>query len=108
VSPIDDPNNYQFANFLFPTGFRLSRFTASTALCSYRSAAVLHQEVEDRPSAQDLREAVYFAYRTQPASQDAGNPPVANKYGPVADLIYINGRLTEPATLKVGTGGESS
>ncbi|MDQ1692637.1 MAG: hypothetical protein QOH85_172 [Acidobacteriaceae bacterium] len=43
----------------------------------------------------------------QPASYDAGNPPVANKYGPVADVIYITANLTQPATLKVDTGGES-
>jgi hypothetical protein len=43
----------------------------------------------------------------QPASYDVGNPPVANKYGPVADVIYITANLTQPATLKVDTGGES-
>jgi glucan endo-1,3-alpha-glucosidase len=32
---------------------------------------------------------------------------VANKYGPVADVIYITANLTESATLKVDTGGES-
>lgn len=30
-----------------------------------------------------------------------------NKYGPVADVIYITANLTEPATLKVDAGGQS-
>ena len=88
VSPIDDPNKYQFANSLNLLPYFIKWYKTG-----------------QQPTI--TREAVYFAYRTQPASYDAGLPPVANKYGPVADVIYITPNLTEPATLKADTGSES-
>jgi hypothetical protein len=54
------------------------------------------------------QEAKIAAYEKEiKQAQAAGTPPVQNKYGPVADVIYITANLTEPATLKVDTGGQS-
>jgi len=38
---------------------------------------------------------------------DAGTPPVAHKFGPVADDVYITAILTAPADLQVATGGRT-
>jgi glucan endo-1,3-alpha-glucosidase len=100
VSPIDD--------LLFPTGvplFTLNYFHSHYAATDLLPYFIKWYKTGHQPRI--TRDAVYFAYRTQPASYDAGLPPVANKYGPVADVIYITANLTEPATLKVDTGGES-
>ena len=46
-------------------------------------------------------DTLFWFYRTQSFKTDAGKPPVANKYGPVADLIYVTANLRAPATLEV-------
>ncbi len=108
VSPIDDPNKYQYANYLdtfgIPTstlGYFHSHYAATDLLPFF--IKWYKTGVEPRIT----KDAVYYAYRTQQARYDAGTPPVANKYGPVADVIYITSNLREPATLKVTSGGQS-
>ena len=108
VSPIDDPNKYPGANFLDSTGVprnTLGYFhshAAATALLRffiqwYKSGAepAVHQD------------AIYYFYRTQSLTHDAATPPVAHKYGPVADDLYITANLTAPADLSIRTGGRS-
>ena len=108
VSPIDDPNKYQYANYLNTFGIPLgtlgyfhSHYAATDLLPFYIEWYKTGRQPRIR------RDAIFYAYRTQPASYDAGTPPVANKYGPVSDRIYITANLTAPATLKVTTGGRS-
>ncbi len=55
-----------------------------------------------------MRDAVYYFYRAQPKSVDAGKPSVEHKYGPVADVVYITANLTAPAELRVTQGGEDA
>ena len=109
VSPIDDPNKYPGANFLDSTGVPRSTLgyfhshSAATALlrffidwcCKSGVEPAIHQD------------AIYYFYRTQTLTRDATTPPVAHKYGPVADDLYITANLAAPADLHVRTGGRS-
>jgi hypothetical protein len=107
ISPIDDPNRYPNANFLDSTGVPLgtrgyfhSHAGADGLLAFYIQ---WYKTGVEPPITQD---AIYYFYRTQPISADAGSPPVAHKYGAAADVIYIASNLTAPAELRVTTGGE--
>jgi glucan endo-1,3-alpha-glucosidase len=109
VSPIDDPNKYQYANFLVTTGVptsTLGYFHSHYGATDLLPFFIHWYKTGTQPPI--TRDAIYYAYRTQQASYDAGTPPVANKYGPVADVIYITSNLTAPATLKVNSGGQST
>jgi len=108
VSPIDDPNKYANANYLNSTGVpstTLGYFHSHYAATDLLPFFTQWYKTGVQPAI--TKDAIYYAYRTQPAGYDAGTPPVANKYGPVADVIYVTANLTAPATLKVGTGGQS-
>ncbi len=106
VSPVDDPNKYPGASFLDASGISL---TTRDYFHSHAGAAALlpffiqWYKTGVEPAIE--RDAVYFFYRTHSTTTDAGKPPVAHKYGPVADLLYITANLTAPADLCVTTGG---
>jgi glucan endo-1,3-alpha-glucosidase len=108
VSPIDDPNKYAGANFLNASGIPLNTqgyfhsHAAATALLSY---FIQWYKTGHQPAI--ARDAVYYFYRTQLKDVDAGTPPVAHKFGPVKDVIYITANLTAPAELTVTTGGHA-
>ncbi len=109
VSPIDDPNKYPNANYLNTTGVpssTLGYFHSHSAATDLLPFFIQWYKTGQQPTI--TKDAVYFAYRTQPASFDAGTPSVANQYGPVSDQIYITANLTAAATLKVTTGGQTS
>jgi glucan endo-1,3-alpha-glucosidase len=109
VSPIDDPNKYPNANFLNTTGVpssTLGYFHSHYAVTDLLPYFIQWYKTGTQPAI--TQDAVYYAYRTQPASANPGTPSVANKYGPVADVIYITSNLTAPATLKVTSAGQST
>ena len=109
VSPIDDPNKYPFANFLNTTGVptsTLGYFHSHYAATDLLPFFIQWYKTGVQPAINT--DAIYFAYRTQPAAFNAGTPSVANKYGPVADSIYITSNLTAAAILKVTTGGQTA
>ena len=108
VSPIDDPNKYPGANFLDSTG--VPRSTLGYFHSHAAATALLRFFIEWYKSGAEPaieQDAVYFFYRTQTLSHDAAIPPVAHKYGPVADDLYITANLTAPADLRIHTGGRA-
>lgn len=108
VSPIDDPNKYPGANFLDASG--IPRTTRDYFHSHAGAAALLQFFIQWYKTGVEpaiTRDAVYFFYRAQSMAVDAGKPPVAHKFGPVADLLYITANLTAPADLRVTTGGQT-
>ena len=108
VSPIDDPNKYPGANFLDSTG--VPRSTLGYFHSHAAATALLRFFIEWYKSGVEPaihEDAVYYFYRTQALAHDAATPPVAHKYGPVADELYITANLTAPADLQVRSGGRS-
>jgi glucan endo-1,3-alpha-glucosidase len=108
VSPIDDPNKYPDASFLLSSGIPAG--TRGYFPSHAGASALLPFFIEWYKTGREpaiTRDAVYYFYRTQPKSVDAGKPPVAHKYGPVADVVYITANLTAPAELRVTQGGET-
>jgi glucan endo-1,3-alpha-glucosidase len=106
ISPIDDPNRYIGANFLsgsgVPPGTR-GYFHSHAAAGELMSCYIRWYKTGREPVIAD--DAIYWFYRTQPASSDAGTPSVKNKYGPLADVIYITANLKSRAKLRVDSGG---
>ena len=107
VSPIDDPNRYPEANSLNGTG------VPSGTLGYFHSHAGVDQLLAYyirwyKTGVQPLitQDELSFFYRTQPKSFDAGKPPVAHKYGPVADMIYVTAQLSAPGVVKVTSGSQ--
>ena len=111
VSPIDDPNKYQFANFLNTTGVpstTLGYFHShqgATALLPY---FIQWYKTGVPPTLSN--DAIYWFYRTQSMNSNPGVPTVsaATNYGPVADVIYVTANLAAAATLKVTSGSQVS
>jgi len=107
VSPIDDPNKYSGANFLDSTGVpigTLGYFHSHSAAAALLSFFIQWYKSGIEPTI--THDAVYYFYRSQLMDADAGSPPVAHKFGPLADLLYITANLTAPAELRVRTGGQ--
>lgn len=105
VSPIDDPNKYPNANYLNSTGVpssTLGYFHSHRAATDLLPYFIQWYKTGTQPAI--TKDAIYWFYRTQSSSFDAGTPSVANKYGPVADVIYVTANLTAPATLQVTSG----
>jgi glucan endo-1,3-alpha-glucosidase len=108
VSPIDDPNKYPGANFLDSTGVpigTLDYFHSHSAATALLSFFIQWYKTGVEPTV--THDTVYYFYRTQLSEADAGSPPVAHKFGPVGDLLYITANLAAPAELHVTTGGET-
>ncbi len=111
VSPIDDPNKYQFANFLNTTGVPSSTLgyfhshQGATALLPY---FIRWYKTGVQPTLSS--DAIYWFYRTQSMNSNPGVPAVntATNFGPVADVIYVTANLAAPATLKVTSGSQVS
>lgn len=109
VSPIDDPNKYQFANFLDTTGVpstTLGYFHShigATALLPY---FISWYKTGVQPAINT--DSIYWFYRTQSLNSNPGVPTVtaATNYGPVADVIYVTANLAAPGTLKVTSGSQ--
>jgi glucan endo-1,3-alpha-glucosidase len=105
ISPIDDPNKYPGANYLNGTGVPLDTpgyfhsHAGATELLPY---FIQWYKTGSQPTI--ARDQLFFFYRTQRKDIDAGVPSVANKYGPVEDVIYITANLTAPAELHVTSG----
>ena len=111
VSPIDDPNKYQFANFLDTTGVPSSTLgyfhshQGATALLPY---FIKWYKTGIQPTI--TNDSIYWFYRTQSLNFNAGTPAVSpgTNYGPMADVIYVTANLPAPATLKVTAGSQAS
>ena len=105
VSPIDDPNKYPNANHLDTTGVpstQLGYFHShkgATALLKY---FIQWYKTGTQPAI--TADSIYWFYRTQSAEHDAGIPPVAHKYGPVEDVIYVTTNLVSPADIQIASG----
>lgn len=109
ISPIDDPNRYANANYLTASGIPLGtlRYFHSHAAAGdlMRFYIQWYKTGHEPPIAHDT---VYWFYRTQSWRYNAPIPPVARKYGPVADKIYVTANLTAPARLVVRCGARTS
>jgi len=111
VSPIDDPNKYPFANFLDTTGVPSSTLgyfhshQGATALLPY---FIQWYKTGVQPTISN--DSIYWFYRTQSMSFNAGTPAVSSgtNYGPMADVIYVTANLPAPAVLKVTSGSQVS
>jgi len=107
VSPIDDPNKYEFANFLDSSGVPnktvgyFHNHSGAAALLPY-----FIQWFKSGVEPQITRDSIYWFYRTQSMAFDAGKPAVSEikRYGPIADLIYVTANLTTSASLTVTSG----
>lgn len=105
VSPIDDPNKYEHANYLNASGIPSD---ARSYFHSHSGATALLRYFIDwyktGVQPQIHTDALYWAYRTQPLSMDVGTPPTAKKYGPLADVVYVTANLKSAATLTITSG----
>jgi len=106
ISPIDDPNRYPQANDLVQSGVpagTLRYFHCHSAAGQLMSYFIQWYKTGMQP--QIRVDTIYWFYRTQSMHRDVGVPPVKNKFGPLADVIYVTANLTAPATLRVESGG---
>ena len=104
ISPIDDPNKYANANYLDSSGVPLglrNYFPSRAAAAGLLAFFIQWYKTGVEPAI--THDAVYYFYRPQLKDADAGKPPVAHKYGLVADKLYITANLTAPADLRVTT-----
>jgi hypothetical protein len=109
ISPIDDPNRYPQANFLDSSGVPLGTqgyFHSHAAAGDLMSYFIQWYKTGKQPAI--TTDALFWFYRTQSMKASAAIPPVANRYGPVADVIYITANLTSPATLRVHSGARTT
>jgi hypothetical protein len=109
ISPIDDPNKYPGANFLDSSGVpmgTLGYFHSRAAAADLLRFFIQWYKTGIEPAI--THDAVYYFYRTQSKDADAGRPPVAHKYGAVADVLYITANLAAPAELRVTSGSQTS
>ena len=105
ISPINDPNRYSQANFLAGTGVpagTLGYFHDHGGADGLLRYYTRWYKTGVRPPID--RDQIYAFYRTQSKDTNAGKPPVAHQYGPVADVIYLTVLLRAPATLAVVSG----
>jgi hypothetical protein len=108
ISPIDDPNRYPNANYLTQSGIPLGTphyFHSHQAAGDLMRFFIEWYKTGHKPPI--THDTVYWFYRTQTFHHDAGAPPVAHRYGPVADRIYITANLIAPARLVVRLGAHS-
>ena len=107
VSPIDDPARYTGANDL---GASVVSASTLNFFHSHRGATDLlayfieWYKTGHQPAIR--KEEVFWAYRTQLATEPRDDKHSIKTYGPVADVIYFTANLTSPAVLHV-TIGES-
>ena len=109
VSPIDDPNRYPNANFLDTTGVprgTLGYFHSHAGVDGLLAFYIRWYKTGIQPPI--TRDALYIFYRTQSKDFNAGTPPVAHKFGPVADVIYVTAQLTAPAVLHITSGSRTT
>jgi glucan endo-1,3-alpha-glucosidase len=109
ISPIDDPNRYPQANYLTSSGLPLGLegyFHSHAAAGDLMGYFIQWYKTGKQPAI--TQDTLFWFYRTQSLNTDAAIPPVAHKYGPVADVIYLTANLTAPATLRVHSGGRIS
>jgi glucan endo-1,3-alpha-glucosidase len=109
VSPIDDPNKYSGANFLESTGVpssTLGYFHSHYAAAELLSFFIQWYKAGFEPAI--THDRVYYFYRPQLKNATAISPPIAHKFGPVADLLYITANLTAPAELRVTANGRTA
>jgi len=105
ISPLDDPNRHPGANYLTSSGIPLETqgyFHSHAAAADLMRYFIRWYKTGQQPAI--TTDIIYWFYRTQSAKAGAGVPPVTNKYGPVADVIYITANITAPATLRVRSG----
>ena len=105
LSPIDDPYRYPNAADVGSAGVpegTLGFFHSHAGAADLMRYYIQWYKTGQQPAL--TKDAVYWFYRTQSTHYDAGTPPVAHKYGPVADVIYVTANLTAAATLRVHVG----
>ncbi len=108
VSPIDDPARYAGANDL---GGSIAPASTIGFFHSHQGASALMKYFiewyKSGHSPPIQRDALYWAYRTQPIATSTSLSPGINIHGPAANVVYITTNLTSPAILRVSFGGES-
>lgn len=109
ISPIDDPNSYPNANYLTESGVPLGArdyFHSHAAAAELMRFFIQWYKTGREPAI--TRDSIDWFYRTQFAAYDAGIPPLAHRYGPIADRIYVTANLTAPAQLVIRCGAQVS
>jgi glucan endo-1,3-alpha-glucosidase len=109
VSPMDDPNKYQFANFLVQSGLPTQPGPLNYFHSHVGAYALLPYFIEWYKTGRqpDIdKNSVFWAYRTQSVADAAasGVPALGTLNGPIADKIYVTANLIQPGTLTVTSG----
>ena len=109
VSPIDDPNNYPFANFLVESGLPtqpgpLRYFHSHVGAWALLPYFIEWYKTGCQPDIH--KNSVFWAYRTQSVNDNAasGIPALGTLNGPIADKIYVTANVAQPGTLTVTSG----
>ncbi len=109
VSPINDPNAYQYANFLVQSGLPTQPGPLRYFHSHVGAWALLPYFIEWYKSGSQPeidKNSVFWAYRTQSVNDKAasGIPALGTLNGPIADEIYVTANLAEPGTLTLTSG----
>jgi glucan endo-1,3-alpha-glucosidase len=109
VSPIDDPNKYQFADFLVQSGLPtqpgpLGYFHSHVGAWALLPYFIEWYKTGFQPNI--AKNSVFWAYRTQSVNDKAasGIPALGTLNGPIADEIYVTANVAQPGTLTVTSG----
>ena len=112
VAQMDDPSKYPYANFLVGSGIQTWSSTAGPPLGYWHShyaasdlASYFIQWYKTGVQPTISSDEVFWAYRTQPMSVNAGSPSIGTVNGPEADVVYVTCNLAAAATLTVNSAG---
>ncbi len=105
VSPIDDPNRYDGANYLTSSGIPLN---LRGYFPSHRGATELLRYFirwyKEGTVPAITNDEIFYFYRTQLKGTKVSTPLLEHSFGPVKDSIYVTANLIAPATLTVRSG----
>jgi glucan endo-1,3-alpha-glucosidase len=108
ISPIDDPARYPRANDLdgsIAPASTLHFFHSHCGATDLLSYFIAWYKTGREPAIR--KDAIYWAYRTQPLTTKASRSSPIKLHGPVSDVLYVTANLTTPATLRVSFGKQS-
>jgi hypothetical protein len=106
ISPIDDPARYAGANDLDASvapASTLHFFHSHRGATDLMAFFIEWYKTGQQPAIR--KDHVFWAYRTQLATEPPDDKHSIKTYGPVADAIYVTANLTSPAVLHVTMGG---
>jgi glucan endo-1,3-alpha-glucosidase len=109
ISPIDDPARYVRANDLdesLAPASTLHFFHSHRGATDLLAYFIAWYKMGREPAIR--KDAIYWAYRTQPLTTKASRTVPIQLHGHVSDVLYVTANLTAPATLRVSFGEQSS